>query len=70
MDGSGRNVIVSEKIFWPNGLALDLPTKKLYFSDARLDYIEYCNYDGTGRTTLIENSQVGFMLDWFHDKQF
>ena len=33
MDGSQRTVIVQEKIYWPNGLALDYPNRLLYFMD-------------------------------------
>ena len=58
LDGSDRQVIVSEKLYWPNGLDLDLPTKRVYFADGRLDYIEYCNYDGSGRRQLIANDHV------------
>ncbi|XP_013407657.1 low-density lipoprotein receptor-related protein 2-like [Lingula anatina] len=56
MDGSGRVSIVTTKLFWPNGLAIDLPTKRLYFCDAHMDYIEFVNYDGTGRHQVIANS--------------
>jgi sugar lactone lactonase YvrE len=49
MDGSQRSVIVSTKIYWPNGLALDIPTRRVYFADSKLDFIDFCNYDGTGR---------------------
>ena len=49
MDGNNRTVIVRKKIYWPNGLAIDLPTKRIYFADSKLDYIDFCNYDGTGR---------------------
>lgn len=65
MDGSNRKVIVSTKLYWPNGLALDRPAKRLYFADARLDYIDYCNYDGSGRTQLVADdhvSVIGCML--------
>ena len=58
MDGSGRKAIVTDKLFWPNGLTLDLPMKRLYFADARLDFIEFCNYDGTGRTQVVADSHV------------
>ena len=58
MDGSNRRVLVSEKLYWPNGLTLDLPAKRVYFADARLDYIEYCNYDGTGRRQLVVSDHV------------
>ncbi|KAL3854471.1 hypothetical protein ACJMK2_013739, partial [Sinanodonta woodiana] len=53
MDGSDRTVIVSEKVYWPNGLSIDYPNRRLYFADARLDYIEFCNYDGSGRTQVL-----------------
>ncbi|XP_076088432.1 low-density lipoprotein receptor-related protein 2-like [Mytilus galloprovincialis] len=55
MDGSGRIIIVSEKLYWPNGLSIDYPNRRLYFADARLDFIEYCNYDGSGRTQVFAN---------------
>ena len=58
MDGSDRRVIVASKVYWPNGLALDLPARRLYFADARLDYIEFCGYDGSGRTTVIPRSSA------------
>ncbi|XP_078621857.1 low-density lipoprotein receptor-related protein 2-like isoform X1 [Branchiostoma floridae x Branchiostoma japonicum] len=58
MDGSGRTTIVTEKLYWPNGLAIDFPTQKLYFADARLDYIDFCNYDGTGRRQVLASNQL------------
>ncbi|CDW53518.1 Low-density lipoprotein receptor-related protein [Trichuris trichiura] len=57
MDGSDFRVIVDTKIYWPNGLAVDLPTKRLYFADSKLDYVEYVNYDGTGRHQVIANEK-------------
>ena len=58
LDGSDRTVIVSEKVYWPNALTLDLPAKRVYFIDAWLDYIGYCNYDGTGRYEVVANDHV------------
>ena len=58
LDGSQRRVVVSSKLVWPSALALDLPTKRLYFADARLDYIEFVNYDGSGRRTVVNNDHV------------
>lgn len=49
LDGTGRTAIVTTKIFWPNGLTLDTANKHVYFADSKLDYIDFCNYDGTGR---------------------
>lgn len=56
MDGTNRTSILTSKIFWPNGLTLDLPTKRVYFADSKVDYIDYCNYDGTGRRQVLSGS--------------
>jgi low density lipoprotein-related protein 2 len=64
MDGSDRTVIVSRKLYWPNGLSLDYPNKRLYFADARLDFIEFCNYDGSGRTQVFANDHVSEINLW------
>ncbi|ESO82185.1 hypothetical protein LOTGIDRAFT_170222, partial [Lottia gigantea] len=55
LDGSSRVAIVTDKIYWPNALTLDYPNKRLYFADARLDFIDYCNYDGSGRHRMFSN---------------
>lgn len=53
MDGSNRTSILTSKIYWPNGLTLDLPNKRVYFADSKVDYIDFCNYDGTGRQQVL-----------------
>ncbi|XP_076061029.1 low-density lipoprotein receptor-related protein megalin isoform X2 [Oratosquilla oratoria] len=53
LDGQNRTVIVNTKIFWPNGLTLDLPNKRIYFADSKLDYIDFCNYDGKERQQVL-----------------
>lgn len=55
MDGSNRTTIISTKLFWPNGLAIDLVKERIYFADAHLDYIESCDYFGQKRTQIIAN---------------
>ncbi|XP_059178824.1 low-density lipoprotein receptor-related protein 2-like isoform X2 [Physella acuta] len=55
LDGSGRTTLVTEKLYWPNALTIDYPNKRLYFADARMDFIEFCNYDGTGRHQVFAN---------------
>ena len=57
MDGTGRVAIIDTKIYWPNGLALDIPTKRVYFADSKLDFVDFCNYDGTGRQQVIAHNQ-------------
>ncbi|XP_028967382.1 low-density lipoprotein receptor-related protein 2 [Galendromus occidentalis] len=56
LDGSMRRTIIDTRIFWPNGLTLDLPTKRVYFADSKLDYIDFCNYDGTGRQQVLAHN--------------
>jgi len=56
MDGTQRSVVISTKIYWPNGLALDIPNKRIYFADSKLDFIDFCNYDGSNRHQVIANN--------------
>uniref|UniRef100_T1IUN7 EGF-like domain-containing protein n=1 Tax=Strigamia maritima TaxID=126957 RepID=T1IUN7_STRMM len=53
LDGSGRIAIITTKIYWPNGLTVDVVNKRVYFADSKLDYIDFCNYDGTGRQQVL-----------------
>lgn len=56
LDGKERTIIIKSKIFWPNGLTIDIPTRRIYFADSKLDYIDFCNYDGTGRQQVLAQS--------------
>lgn len=56
LDGTMRKTIVHTKIYWPNGLTLDLPNKRIYFADSKLDYIDFCNYDGSGRQQVLAHN--------------
>jgi len=56
MDGSNRSVIISSKIYWPNGLTLDIVNQRVYFADSKLDFIDFCYYNGTGRQQVIAGS--------------
>lgn len=56
MDGSQRKVIISTKIYWPNGLTLDIATQRIYFADSKLDYIDFCDYDGNGRQQVLAHN--------------
>lgn len=40
LDGTDRLVLVDSHLGWPNGLALDYSTGKLYWGDAKMDKIE------------------------------
>lgn len=43
-DPATRKVIVSEEIFWPNGLTVDFDHKLVYWLDGRLNFIEVNTY--------------------------
>ncbi|XP_072468339.1 low-density lipoprotein receptor-related protein 2 isoform X2 [Notamacropus eugenii] len=58
MDGTNRTVIIKDKIYWPNGLAIDYPNKLLYFMDAYLDYIDFCDYDGNHRQQVVASDLI------------
>lgn len=49
LNGANVLVIIGTDIKTPNGLAIDHRAEKLYFSDATLDKIERCEYDGSSR---------------------
>lgn len=49
MDGSNRFVIINTEIYWPNGLTLDYEERKLYWADAKLNFIHKSDLDGTNR---------------------
>ncbi len=56
MDGTERRAIITSKLYWPNGLTLDLPRQRLYFADAHLDFIESCDYNGNNRKQILANT--------------
>ncbi|XP_049818680.1 low-density lipoprotein receptor-related protein 2 [Aethina tumida] len=56
MDGTNRSTIINTKIYWPNGLTLDTTTQRVYFADSKLDFIDFCYYNGTGRQQVLAGS--------------
>lgn len=58
---SGANVliIIDQDIRTPNGLAIDHKAEKIYFSDATLDKIERCEYDGSHRYVSLRPVRWG-----------
>uniref|UniRef100_A0AAZ3Q1Z1 EGF-like domain-containing protein n=1 Tax=Oncorhynchus tshawytscha TaxID=74940 RepID=A0AAZ3Q1Z1_ONCTS len=58
LSGANVLVIIGNDIRTPNGLAIDHRAEKLYFSDATLDKIERCEYDGSNRYVVVKNEPV------------
>jgi sugar lactone lactonase YvrE len=49
MDGSNRVAIVTESLFWPNGLCIDYTMNRIYWADAKHHVIESSKFDGKDR---------------------
>lgn len=45
MDGQRRSILIGENVIWPNGLAIDFETRRLYWADGGMKSIEYINMD-------------------------
>uniref|UniRef100_A0A803SZL0 LDL receptor related protein 2 n=1 Tax=Anolis carolinensis TaxID=28377 RepID=A0A803SZL0_ANOCA len=57
-DGSHAMPIVNTTLGWPNGLAIDWSSLRLYWVDAFFDKIEHSTFDGLDRRTLERISQM------------
>ncbi|XP_072033366.1 low-density lipoprotein receptor-related protein 2-like [Amphiura filiformis] len=53
MDGSNRLDLVTEKLYWPSGISVDIPSKRIYWVDSKLDRLETITYDGQFRQTIL-----------------
>lgn len=51
-DGSNLLVFRNITLGWPNGLAVDFGTDRLYWCDALLDHVQHSNLDGTDVKTI------------------
>ncbi|KAM3845339.1 prolow-density lipoprotein receptor-related protein 1 [Vipera latastei] len=58
LSGANMITIIDKDIRTPNGLAIDHKTEKIYFSDATLDKIERCEYDGSKRYVILKAEPV------------
>ncbi|XP_029457218.1 low-density lipoprotein receptor-related protein 2-like isoform X2 [Rhinatrema bivittatum] len=68
MDGTSREVLIKEKLGWPTGLALDLLSWKIYWSDDKLKCIGYANLDGSQiKVIQLRKIQRPFSLAVFED---
>ncbi|XP_048001348.1 prolow-density lipoprotein receptor-related protein 1 [Leguminivora glycinivorella] len=53
MDGSGRRVLVSDDLHWPNGLVIQSDEQMLYWCDTFLNKIESLDLATNKRTTIV-----------------
>ena len=70
MDGSDRKEIITTEIVWPNGVAVDDSSNRVYWSDAKLNRIESCQFDGSDRKVLQATVNHPHALDVFENLVF
>jgi len=57
MDGSNTKSIVSEVAYKASGVAVDIITKRVFWCDSMLDYIETVDYEGNKRSFVIRGTK-------------
>ncbi|KJH48001.1 Low-density lipoprotein receptor repeat class B [Dictyocaulus viviparus] len=67
-DDGGVDIILDTSLIKPTALAVDPFAKRIYWIDEALDYIGFCNYDGTNRHVLARKIGRGLQaIDVFAD---
>ena len=58
MDGTNAHAIVSEAAYKASGIAVDIISKRVFWCDSLLDYIETVDYNGQRRFLVIRGQAV------------
>lgn len=58
MDGTHARSIVSEAAYKASGVAVDVISKRVFWCDSLLDYIETVDYEGQHRVMVLRGQQV------------
>ncbi|XP_011852779.1 PREDICTED: low-density lipoprotein receptor-related protein 1B-like [Mandrillus leucophaeus] len=66
MDGFNRQIFVTSKMLWPNGLTLDFHTNTLYWCDAYYDHIEKVFLNGTHRKVVYSGRELNHPFGLSH----
>ena len=57
MDGSLVKTLVDDAVYKASGIAVDLETNRIFWSDILLDYIETVDYNGQNRVNIVRGSK-------------
>ena len=73
MDGTGRKIIVQDKLLDPTSVTLDTVKERLYWLDKKYDHLETCDYYGRKRHVIASGSTLlphSLSLDIFENSLF
>lgn len=72
MDGdkASRMVLVNERIFWPNGLAVDIENNLIYWVDGSLHFLDVMALDGSNRRTILKDLSYPYSVTYINKKLF
>ena len=72
MDGDqlSRMTLVSDRIFWPNGLTVDLENELIYWVDGNLKFLDVMNLDGSNRRTIVNNLSYPYSVTFAPQRLF
>nr|XP_032826857.1 very low-density lipoprotein receptor-like isoform X1 [Petromyzon marinus] len=73
MNGANRHAIVTHDIQWPNGIALDLANRRLYWVDSKLHTLSSVDMSGQDRVTVLASYSDllhPFSIAVFEDKVY
>lgn len=61
MDGSERKAVVNSSLGWPGGIAVDMLSERIFWTDERLGAIGSATLDGDEIKVSV---QITFRLNW------
>lgn len=53
MDGTNVRAIVADATYKASGVSIDIISKRVFWCDSLLDYIETVDYEGKGRVLIL-----------------
>ena len=66
------STIKGDNLAWPNALTIDFFSEKLWWADAHLDYVAYCDFDGKNQHKVLDSKQaphvfaLNILDDWLY----
>lgn len=72
MDGdkNSRMILVNDRIFWPNGITVDIDNNLIYWVDGKLQFLDVMNLDGSGRRTILKDLNYPYSVTYINRMLF